>query len=160
MYRLFGGKFSSRFFNYSRVTSSFTLWYLFICEFPLQARLKKKVFLLVVNVEILEQPDALYEVCKYCLIVKGKFEHVRQPGTLRLLTTSSLLCVLPSACSIATDGIAVSKAFSTAPDSTTGEIRENSLSCIKAQYTPSTTVSLPGFGLNRTVLRQRQVVHM
>ena len=65
---------------------------------------------------------------------------------------SSLLCVSPIACSIATVGIAVSKAVNTAPDSTTGEIRENSLSCIPAQYAQRTMVSLPGLGLNRTVL--------
>ena len=46
---------------------------------------------------------------------------------------SSLLCVCEIARSIATDGIAVSKALRTVPDSTTGEIRENSLSCIRDQ---------------------------
>lgn len=36
----------------------------------------------------------------------------------------------PIACSIASERMAVSKALSTAPDSTTGEMSENSLSCI------------------------------
>jgi len=42
--------------------------------------------------------------------------------------------------------------LSTEPDSTTGEMSENSLSCILDQRLPRTTLSLPGFGLNRTVL--------
>ncbi len=49
-------------------------------------------------------------------------------------------------------GIAVSNALSTVPGSTTGEIRENSLSCIPALYAQGTTLSLPASGLNRTVL--------
>lgn len=57
-----------------------------------------------------------------------------------------------TACSIAADGIAVSIALSTVPDSTTGESSENSLSCIATQYTQLITLSLPGFTLNRTVL--------
>lgn len=70
----------------------------------------------------------------------------------------SSLCVSPIACSIAADGIAVSKALSTVPDSTTVEISENSLSCIRTQYTQCTTFSLPGFGLNRTVLLRSSVL--
>ncbi|MFB2770460.1 hypothetical protein ACE1AT_14395, partial [Pelatocladus sp. BLCC-F211] len=47
---------------------------------------------------------------------------------------------------------AVSKALSTIPDSTTGEISENSLSCIQHQCIQGITLTLPDFGLNRTVL--------
>ncbi|WP_144238167.1 hypothetical protein [[Scytonema hofmanni] UTEX B 1581] len=53
--------------------------------------------------------------------------------------------------SITTDGIAISKALRTIPDSTTGEIKENSLSCIRDQYTQATSISLARFVLNRTV---------
>ncbi len=53
---------------------------------------------------------------------------------------------------MASDGIAVSSALSTVPDSTTGEISENSLSCIRSQYIQGITLTLPCFGLNRTVL--------
>jgi hypothetical protein len=42
--------------------------------------------------------------------------------------------------------------LSTVPDSITGDISENSLSCIQHQYTWVTNLSLPGFELNRTVL--------
>ncbi|WP_206759161.1 hypothetical protein, partial [Nostoc flagelliforme] len=37
-------------------------------------------------------------------------------------------------------------------DSTTGEISENSLSCIQHQCIQGITLTLPDFGLNRTVL--------
>jgi uncharacterized membrane protein len=60
--------------------------------------------------------------------------------------------VYAMACSIASVGIAVSNALSTIPDSTTGEISENSLSCIQSQYTWVIILSLSGFWLNRTVL--------
>lgn len=65
---------------------------------------------------------------------------------------SSLLCVWAIACSIASVGIAVSKALSTVPDSTCGDISENSLSCIPSQDIWASTPSLSRFGLNRTVL--------
>jgi hypothetical protein len=42
--------------------------------------------------------------------------------------------------------------LSTVPDSTTGEISENSLSCILTHYIEGITLTLPDFGLNRTVL--------
>ena len=65
---------------------------------------------------------------------------------------SSPALALPIACSIAVHGIAVSKAFSTVPGSMACDIRENSLSCILADDTLATTLSLSGFRLNRTVL--------
>src|SRR4028119_1999076 len=43
--------------------------------------------------------------------------------------------------------------FSTVPGSMVCDIRENSLSCILADNTLATTLSLSGFRLNRTVLR-------
>jgi len=66
---------------------------------------------------------------------------------------SSLLCVWAIACSIASVGIAVSKALSTVPDSTCGDISENSLSCIPSQDIWAIGPSLSRFGLNRTVLQ-------
>lgn len=53
-----------------------------------------------------------------------------------------LLCGI--ACSIADDGIAVSSALSTVPDSTFGTNKENSLSCIFAICSLMTIISLHG----------------
>ncbi|MBN3894121.1 MAG: hypothetical protein HWQ41_02105 [Nostoc sp. NOS(2021)] len=50
------------------------------------------------------------------------------------------------------ENLAVSNALSTVPDSTTGEISDNSLSYIQSQYTWVIALSLSGFWLNRTVL--------
>jgi len=52
-----------------------------------------------------------------------------------------------SLASIATVGIAVSKALSTAPDSTTGKLGQNSF-FVALQAGVLSTVSLPDFGLN------------
>ena len=45
--------------------------------------------------------------------------------------------------------------FSTVPGSMVCDIRENSLSCILADNTLATTLSLSGFRLNRTVLKEK-----
>ncbi len=57
---------------------------------------------------------------------------------------SSLASASAIACSIADDGIAVSNALSTVPDSTFGTNKENSLSCIFAVCTLMTIISLHG----------------
>jgi hypothetical protein len=69
------------------------------------------------------------------------------------------LSVLPIACSITSDGIAVSIAFNTADDSIAGEINVNSFRCtdFALVYLGSAPI-LPPLALNREVLEVEQLL--
>src|SRR4028119_130152 len=76
-------------------------------------------------------------------------------GSLRL--RSSKLSVLPRVWAMTSAEMTVSIAFQTAADSMTGQMKENSLSCIgSSRYCRGVTFSLPDFSLKQEVLSPKR----